>query len=165
MKEAAIAVIYSEDKKKILLVKRRDVPVWVLPGGGIDSGETPEDAAVRELYEETGVIGHSPHLLIIYTPINRIASKTHLIELLYKSGSPRAQVETADARFFPLNALPDSFFFIHKEWLAEIQNTPTFPIEKKMNSVTWKRLFLSILTNPILLLRAVASRFGLPINQ
>ena len=31
---------YSEDRKEILLIKRRDVPVWVLPGGGIDSGES-----------------------------------------------------------------------------------------------------------------------------
>ena len=30
-------------------------PRWITPGGGIDQGETPAHAAVRELYEETGI--------------------------------------------------------------------------------------------------------------
>jgi 8-oxo-dGTP pyrophosphatase MutT (NUDIX family) len=30
-------------------------PRWITPGGGIDPGETPREAAVRELYEETGL--------------------------------------------------------------------------------------------------------------
>ena len=32
-----------------------DVPAWQMPQGGIDKGETPRDAALRELQEETGV--------------------------------------------------------------------------------------------------------------
>ena len=39
---------------KVILVKRRDCPVWVLPGGKIDDGETPEEAIIRETKEETG---------------------------------------------------------------------------------------------------------------
>jgi len=31
-------------------------PRWLTPGGGIDSGETPLEAAVRELFEETGLV-------------------------------------------------------------------------------------------------------------
>ncbi|AUZ25279.1 DNA mismatch repair protein MutT [Bacillus subtilis] len=47
-------VIVMNEKHQILLVKRKDVPLWDLPGGRIDPGETAEAAAVREVLEETG---------------------------------------------------------------------------------------------------------------
>ena len=40
---------------KVLLIKRRDFGVWLLPGGGIDAGESAAEAAVREAQEETGL--------------------------------------------------------------------------------------------------------------
>ena len=51
-------VIYF-DGKKVLLLKRKDnVPYggkWGFPGGGAEKGETPEEAAIRETTEETGI--------------------------------------------------------------------------------------------------------------
>ena len=43
----------------ILMVRHRDAEreYWTLPGGGIEPGETPEQAAVREVFEETGLQG------------------------------------------------------------------------------------------------------------
>ncbi len=35
-----------------------DVPAWQMPQGGVDPGEEPRTAALRELWEETGVAGH-----------------------------------------------------------------------------------------------------------
>lgn len=48
------------DELRVLLVSHWYAPfTWTLPGGAIDSGETPEMAAVREVYEETGLVVHS----------------------------------------------------------------------------------------------------------
>ncbi len=41
----------------VLLGRYADSSAWSLPGGVIDPGEQPADAAVRECYEETGIIG------------------------------------------------------------------------------------------------------------
>jgi len=51
----AAAYIINPIDKKILLVYHSKFNCWVQPGGKIEEGEIPEDAAVREVYEETGI--------------------------------------------------------------------------------------------------------------
>jgi len=48
--------VLIDDEARILLAlwNQADPPVWTLPGGGAEPGETPEEAAVREVREETG---------------------------------------------------------------------------------------------------------------
>lgn len=47
---------------KVLLLRKADERRWCLPKGGVEEGETPEEAALREIQEETGlsgdVVGH-----------------------------------------------------------------------------------------------------------
>lgn len=65
--EVAVAVVTSS--RGVLVGRRRDgIPRWVLPGGKIEDGETPQQAAARECAEETGlnvvagrVIGRRTH--------------------------------------------------------------------------------------------------------
>jgi 8-oxo-dGTP diphosphatase len=54
----AVAVAIVAGDLGVLFGRRRDgVPPWTSPGGKIEPGENPEDAAVRETLEETGPTG------------------------------------------------------------------------------------------------------------
>ena len=48
------AVVIRDELGRVLVVRKRGTTRFMLPGGKIESGETPAQAAVRELYEEVG---------------------------------------------------------------------------------------------------------------
>ena len=57
----AARVLVLDERRRLLLLNtcdpaRPEIEWWELPGGGVRSGEHPEDAAKRELYEETGIV-------------------------------------------------------------------------------------------------------------
>lgn len=166
MKKGAIGILFLEERKKVLLVKRADVPVWVLPGGGIEDGEKPENCVEREVFEETGIPVKVSRLIGIYSPINSLTNETYLFECIPLSTiAPAAQSETMEASFFPVHLLPEPFFFLHAEWIEEALLNKSEPIIRPIESITWTRLFLEVLRHPILLFRYLLSRLGLPINS
>jgi ADP-ribose pyrophosphatase YjhB (NUDIX family) len=60
---ALSAAVFAERDGQILLLKRAGGEMtggWYLPGGAVDPGETVEEAAVRELYEESGLTPCGP---------------------------------------------------------------------------------------------------------
>ena len=54
-----VGIMLANPRGKVFVGRRIDTetPAWQMPQGGVDSGETPQDAALRELEEETGVPG------------------------------------------------------------------------------------------------------------
>ena len=51
----ASAIVFDEPLEHVLLVHHNKIGKWLYPGGHVDPNETPAEAAVREVEEETGV--------------------------------------------------------------------------------------------------------------
>jgi 8-oxo-dGTP pyrophosphatase MutT (NUDIX family) len=61
---SATAVVLDDDGR-VLLGRRSDTGTWALPGGIVDPAEQPADAAIREVFEETGVVAVPERLLAV----------------------------------------------------------------------------------------------------
>lgn len=76
---ACVDVIVQNTQGDILLTKRAKQPFhgsWIIPGGHLKAGEEPSDAAIREVYEETGFLIHVERLYGVYaTPGVILGSK------------------------------------------------------------------------------------------
>ena len=56
MNERAAAIIINKGSLLLMHRKKPDREYYVLPGGSVESGETPEEACIREVKEETGLV-------------------------------------------------------------------------------------------------------------
>ncbi|MBW8009805.1 MAG: NUDIX domain-containing protein [Chloroflexi bacterium] len=96
---------------KLLLIQRADNKLWATPGGLVDVGETLAEAAVRELYEETGLQGTVERMLGVFdSRIWETMSKTHLFHFIFKvetgDQTPNIKQETINVGFFAEDELP-----------------------------------------------------------
>lgn len=62
----SVQLVLLDSQRRVLLQKREDLRIWSLPGGGIEPGETPEEAALREALEETGFAVRLSHCVGFY---------------------------------------------------------------------------------------------------
>lgn len=109
------AIVFRGDA--VLLVRRGREPNrgrWSLPGGSLESGETVEAAAVREVREETGVVARALRPAFVGDYVSREGEgrvRWHyvLIDVLceYVSGEPVPATDAQNARFVPLRVLGD----------------------------------------------------------
>lgn len=72
-----VAVMGDEGILQVLDLSRTDGPIWKFPGGGVEDNETLEEAAVREVYEESGVVIKVEDILLIDTE-KRDSTELHL---------------------------------------------------------------------------------------
>jgi len=154
---AAIGIVFNQSRTKVLLVKRQDVPVWVLPGGGVDQGELSTTTVVREVLEETGLNVKVIRKVAEYTPINNLARFTEIYECQPLQGVLKKGAETKEVAFFSLHQLPKHLFFIHKEWLEDALKNRSEIIQRSLNQVTYWNLIKFFLKHPSWVIRFFAT--------
>lgn len=106
-------VVFQQDK--ILLVKEREDGCWTLPGGWVDVGESPSDAVVREVYEESGYLTKAVKLLALYDRNHPRHEHPPLRHHVYKlffgceliGGAPLENLETSEVEFFAQQQIPE----------------------------------------------------------
>jgi 8-oxo-dGTP diphosphatase len=90
----AAHVLCLDDRERLLLARlsatEGDAGSWTLPGGGVDLGEHPDLAAVRELREETGLVGELEGVAGVFShvyPASRFADggDLHFVSLVYRA--------------------------------------------------------------------------------
>lgn len=108
---------------EVLLLQRQDNGLWCLPGGVAEIGETPAEAALRELWEEAGLRGEVIRLLGVFdSRLWGSRSRTHLLALVFLVGcqDPVAVPgsEMVAARFYAPDRLPaEEMSGGHKQWV------------------------------------------------
>ena len=107
--------VVINDRGEILLHRRSDDGQWWVPGGAVDPGEEPAEAAAREVWEETGVEVVPERISAIYTaplihyPNGDAICVTSIVFVCRPvGGEPRINdSESLEVRYFPVDALPE----------------------------------------------------------
>ena len=108
--------------QRVLLVKRRDFPLWDLPGGVVELDELPSEAAIREMYEETGYEIQIDYEFAQYIDKTRNDCQHLFVSQIVGGELKRTTSETRDLRWFSLNQLP---LFIIPNRKRQIQDALT----------------------------------------
>jgi acetyl-CoA carboxylase carboxyl transferase subunit beta len=107
-KEAVSALIFHGDK--VLLIQRGHEPAmgkWSLPGGGVEPGETYEQALIREVREETG-LSVSIHDEVFHQEIALSATQSYDLRTFiatYRGGDIQAGDDAAEATWIPIDEI------------------------------------------------------------
>lgn len=108
---------------ELLFVQRAVEPckgLWSLPGGFVEVGETTDQAALRELAEETALRGSRPRLIGARTHPSRLSGAVVVMGYLIEEweGVPRAATDAMDCGFFARDNRPPLAFDAHREIVA-----------------------------------------------
>jgi 8-oxo-dGTP pyrophosphatase MutT (NUDIX family) len=128
------SVVVFNPNREVLLILREDARIWALPAGRLEPGETHEQAAVREVREETGYEVELVRLLGSYwrPQYPNGGSKMRVYVGRAIGGDPSAHDwESLEVRWFPLHALPRRMYKLSREHIEDACASSALPVEKE----------------------------------
>ena len=121
----AACCFVARGEDELLFTQRAVEPFrgeWTLPGGFIELGETAEEAALRELHEETNLRANTAELLGVSTKQSPNAGAVMVLGFIVPDWcgeeEMRADTDAMDLRFFSRSERPSLPFSVHRELLA-----------------------------------------------
>lgn len=134
--KGASALVLNE-KGEVLITQRQDLQIWVFPGGAISEKEIPEEAAKREVEEETGIKIEIQRLVGIYVTDHPLRKSITLFFLAKKTGGriKRQKGEVLRVRWVKKQALSKFLSKRHYQRLKE-----AFSNEKRIKLIVKKQL-------------------------
>lgn len=100
--------VFIEKGESILLVKQNyGLKFWSLPGGVMENGESINQAALREVKEETGLEIDLGRLIGVYSKPRESAIALTFVGIV-KGGILKANHEVSEVGYFPFTALPEN---------------------------------------------------------
>lgn len=110
--------VFIHKDGRLLLQRRRDNGCWSDHGGCVEIGEEVEEAAKRELFEETGLIANKLEMIGVYSGKDMMytypnGDNVYIIGISYLcedfTGTPLAETnETIELQWFDIDSLPES---------------------------------------------------------
>ena len=137
MQTFGVNVVVIRDNQ-VLLTLGSDLPVWCLPGGAIEAGESLIEAAKRETLEETGAEVEISHIVGIYSRPYWQDSGNH--EVVFVGNQVGGVLfphdgEAVDISYFGFSELPESLIWWHRERIYDAVNAEG--TVARMQDVRW----------------------------
>jgi len=114
-------VIITRHKNKYIYCKHKERDTWEMPGGRIEEGETPIDAAHRELQEETGAIKFDLKPICVYSVVAEVESFGLLCYAEVESLGELPDLEIGGIDFFDLEPEFLTYPTIQPKLLAKVR--------------------------------------------
>ena len=120
--------VVIDEQNRLLLIRRSDNNRWAIPAGAMELGESIEECAIRETWEETGLRATELAPFAFYTRYTYTNEYGHTYQQIlmsfrisaWEGELVRQTEESVDAGFFPMDALPGPNSLIIDETLRDL---------------------------------------------
>jgi len=138
----AFAIIFDTESR-VLLCHLRDIDAWNLPGGGIERGELPTEAVLREVMEETGLEVSIERFLGVYGKVDDLDELVFSFLCRVTGGQLKRSDETDDIRYFDIESIPPNTSPRHVERIREALSQPSEPVFRRLYAASTREMLSS----------------------